>query len=62
MDATTGADTAVADFMTSKRVTKVEALIESYVAKHKSMKKAEGGADAPKGSSKGKVSATAPTP
>jgi hypothetical protein len=61
MEATTGADTAVADFMTSKRVTKVEALVDSYVQKHRAGKKAEGGADAVKGS-QGKVSATARTP
>ena len=61
MDATTGADTAVADFMSAKRVSKVEALIDSYVQKHRSGKKGEGGADAAK-PAKGKVSATARTP
>jgi hypothetical protein len=68
MDATTGADTAVADFMTSKRVSKVNALIKGYLAKRKADRKAGGGADAGKTkySSKvpasGKVSATARTP
>jgi len=45
MDAETGADTVTDDFMTGKRVNKVNALIESYVAKRKAERKAGGGAD-----------------
>lgn len=61
MDATTGTDTEAAEFMTSKRVSKVNALIDSYVAKRKADKKAGLAHDAAKRQA-GKVSATAKTP
>lgn len=65
MDATTGADTEAAEFMTTKRVAKVEALIESYVAKRKADKKAGIAAERPDSGKlklSRKVSATARTP
>lgn len=69
MDATTGSDTAARDFMTGKRVSKVNALIDSYVARRRAEKKAgAGGAEAAaaaaakRASAGGKVSPTARTP
>jgi hypothetical protein len=61
MDATTGADTEAAEFMTAKRVTKVNALIDGYLTKRKADKKAGLAGDADKRQT-GKVSATAKTP
>jgi hypothetical protein len=61
MDATTGADTEAAEFMTAKRITKVNALIDGYLTKRKADKKAGLAGDADKRQA-GKVSATAKTP
>ena len=61
MDATTGADTEAAEFMTAKRITKVNALINGYLTKRKADKKAGLAGDADKRQT-GKVSATAKTP
>lgn len=60
MDASTGADTAEAQFMSAKREAKVVALIDSYVAKRKGEKGAAGGKSA--GAEGGVLSATARTP
>jgi hypothetical protein len=62
MDATSGADTQAPDFMTSKRVAKVNALLDSYVAKRKAEKKAGTVGAAAGGQAGGRVSATARTP